>query len=183
MRKGSSNGARWPGSLWRMDMRIRRRCEDTPPCPGGAIDRSQGWRCRRHPWNASRKKVRTPRGVREILAPFPGCISFDLAIQGRRSRVAPGYSLKPLRGKSDTLLGTSLSTPLTLVTLAPPELEARMRSLQQRESFGIDPTLFRESAGPFCGGHIAGLVPTRVFSPIEKFSQARPRLLRRTALQ
>ena len=58
-----------------------------PPCPGGAIDRSQGWRCRRHPWNASRKKVRTPRGVREILAPFPGCISFDLAIQGRRSRV------------------------------------------------------------------------------------------------
>ena len=57
--------------------------------------------------------------MREILAPFPGCISFDLAIQGRRSRVAPGYALKPLRGKSDTLLGTSLSTPLTLVTLAP----------------------------------------------------------------
>ena len=56
----------------------------------------------------SRKKVRTPRGVREILAPFPGCISFNLASQGRRSRVAPGYALKPLRGKSDTLLGKDL---------------------------------------------------------------------------
>jgi hypothetical protein len=57
------------------------------------------------------------------------------------------------------------------------------RSAEKRESGGIDPTLFGEAAGPFRGGHLTGFVPTRVFDPIEEFSQARSSVLRRAALQ
>ncbi|HEY2380414.1 MAG TPA: hypothetical protein VGK48_04460 [Terriglobia bacterium] len=59
-----------------------------------------------------------------------------------------------------------------------------MKSLVEKpESFGVHPTLIRESTRPFGGTYTANLVPMRFFDPVQEFSQVRAHIFRGAVLQ
>src|SRR5207249_3118380 len=56
------------------------------------------------------------------------------------------------------------------------EVRCASRSINKPQSFCVDPAFIGKGTAPLGGCHIAGLVPPRIFAPVEEFPQTCPHI-------